>query len=217
MSDLAGATALSASRMTRLVVELQSRGLVTKRVSADDGRGHVAILTPAGLAKVKAGQGVHVSSLRTLVFDHVDAAHMPDAARALSGIVALAPGQALRRWKGSAISLMTVDGPARKRAAIADPDAREFLRSADPVLAELIDGGRTSATGVDGRASPARRLRHTRLPGCGSTTIRGLYPGHHLSPAAAIRGQNAIAGPSCSWLTRGRSGIAGSRLERATR
>ena len=88
MSDLADAAALSASRMTRLVVELQSRGLVMKRVSADDGRGHVAILTPAGLAKVKAGQGVHVSSLRTLVFDHVDAAHMPDAARALSGIAA---------------------------------------------------------------------------------------------------------------------------------
>jgi DNA-3-methyladenine glycosylase II len=34
---------------------------------------------------------------------------------------------------------MSVDGPARKRAAIADPEAREFLRSADPVLAQLID------------------------------------------------------------------------------
>jgi DNA-3-methyladenine glycosylase II len=33
----------------------------------------------------------------------------------------------------------TVDGPPRKRAAIADPDAREFLRKADPVLARLID------------------------------------------------------------------------------
>ena len=34
---------------------------------------------------------------------------------------------------------MSVDAPARKRAAIADPEAREFLRKADPVLAQLID------------------------------------------------------------------------------
>lgn len=34
---------------------------------------------------------------------------------------------------------MTADGPPRKRAAMADPDAREFLRNADPVLARLID------------------------------------------------------------------------------
>ena len=34
---------------------------------------------------------------------------------------------------------MTVDGTPRKRAAMADPDARAFLRKADPVLARLID------------------------------------------------------------------------------
>ena len=34
---------------------------------------------------------------------------------------------------------MSVNAPPRKRAAIADPQAREFLRKADPVLARLID------------------------------------------------------------------------------
>src|SRR5437870_8232332 len=34
---------------------------------------------------------------------------------------------------------MSVKTPPRKRAAIADPQAREFLRKADPVLARLID------------------------------------------------------------------------------
>jgi DNA-3-methyladenine glycosylase II len=34
---------------------------------------------------------------------------------------------------------MTADTPSRKRAAVADPEAQEFLRSADPVLARLID------------------------------------------------------------------------------
>jgi DNA-3-methyladenine glycosylase II len=32
-----------------------------------------------------------------------------------------------------------VEAPARQRAAIADPEARRFLRNADPVLARLID------------------------------------------------------------------------------
>jgi DNA-3-methyladenine glycosylase II len=34
---------------------------------------------------------------------------------------------------------MSADVPPRKRAAIADPEAREFLRRVDPVLARLID------------------------------------------------------------------------------
>jgi DNA-3-methyladenine glycosylase II len=34
---------------------------------------------------------------------------------------------------------MTRDTRPRRRAAVADPDAREFLRKADPVLARLID------------------------------------------------------------------------------
>jgi DNA-3-methyladenine glycosylase II len=34
---------------------------------------------------------------------------------------------------------MSVDSRPRKRAAVADPEAREFLRKADPVLARLID------------------------------------------------------------------------------
>jgi DNA-3-methyladenine glycosylase II len=35
---------------------------------------------------------------------------------------------------------MSVESPPRrKRAAVADPEAREFLREADPVLAQLID------------------------------------------------------------------------------
>ena len=34
---------------------------------------------------------------------------------------------------------MSVEARSRKRAAIADPEAREFLRQADPVLARVID------------------------------------------------------------------------------
>ena len=88
MTDLAGATALSASRMSRLVDELQTQGLVAKRGSAEDRRGQVASLTPAGRAKLTTASGVHVSAVRALVFDHVDPAWTIDAARALAKIAA---------------------------------------------------------------------------------------------------------------------------------
>jgi DNA-binding MarR family transcriptional regulator len=88
MTDLAHAAALSASRMTRLIDDLQSRGLVTKQASTEDGRGTVARLTPAGLAKLKAAWEAHLFSARLRVFDHVDAAVMTSAAKALSQIAA---------------------------------------------------------------------------------------------------------------------------------
>ena len=91
MSELADATALSASRMTRLVGGLQSRGLVTKRASAEDGRGNVASLTPAGLAKLKRAWGTHVSSVRALGFDQVDPATRRVATRAMAAIAARLP------------------------------------------------------------------------------------------------------------------------------
>lgn len=83
MTDLARSAFLSASRMTRVVDELQSRGLATKRASAEDGRGNVASLTPAGLAKVEAARWVHVSSMRAVLFDHIDRATAKEASKAL--------------------------------------------------------------------------------------------------------------------------------------
>ena len=88
MADLANAAALSASRMTRLVDDLQARGLVTKRASSDDGRGNVAKLTPAGVTKLKKAWPVHLASVRERVFDHVDPATVRKAAQALSEIAA---------------------------------------------------------------------------------------------------------------------------------
>jgi DNA-binding MarR family transcriptional regulator len=88
MRDLARSTALSASRMTRLVEELQSRGLAKKQASNEDGRGNVASLTPAGLEMLEAAWQVHVSSVRALVFDHVDRAIANAAALALAEVAA---------------------------------------------------------------------------------------------------------------------------------
>lgn len=86
MADLASATDLSASRMTRLVDDLQSRGLVTKTVSSSDARGNVAKLTPRGMAKLKAAWPVHLASVRRLFLDCIDAAAVEGVARALAEV-----------------------------------------------------------------------------------------------------------------------------------
>src|SRR5580698_3436613 len=64
MADLANATDLSASRMTRLVDDLQSRGFVTKTASSSDARGNVARLTPRGMTKLRSAWPVHLASVR---------------------------------------------------------------------------------------------------------------------------------------------------------
>jgi DNA-binding MarR family transcriptional regulator len=86
MADLATATDLSASRMTRLVDDLQSRGLVTKTASSSDARGNVARLTPRGMAKLKSAWPVHLASVRRRFLDHIDAATVEGVARGLAEV-----------------------------------------------------------------------------------------------------------------------------------
>ena len=86
MSDLASATGLSASRMTRLVDDLQTRALVTKVASSTDARGNVARLTSRGMAKLRSAWPVHVASVRTRFLDHMDAAQIKLVAAAMSGV-----------------------------------------------------------------------------------------------------------------------------------
>src|SRR5271156_1922393 len=86
MSDRARATGLSASRMTRLVDDLLTRGLVTKTVSSSDARGNVARLTPRGMAKLKSAWPVHLASVRRRFFDCIDEAGVDAVAKALADV-----------------------------------------------------------------------------------------------------------------------------------
>jgi DNA-binding MarR family transcriptional regulator len=84
MSDLANAAGVSASRTTRVVDDLQSRSLVKKVASSSDARGNIAKLTPKGMAKVKVAWPIHLESVRTQFFDHIDATSIQVLARDLS-------------------------------------------------------------------------------------------------------------------------------------
>jgi DNA-binding MarR family transcriptional regulator len=87
MADLAAATALSASRITRVVDALQSRGQVVKRRYEGDARGNVATLTPEGLKRLEAAYPIHLASARKRVMDHLDGRSLAAMVRQFETVV----------------------------------------------------------------------------------------------------------------------------------
>ena len=69
IGDLASISALSPSRMSRLVDEMAAKGHVTKGRVADDGRCTLATLTPLGLSTLKATYPTQLRNVRRRVFD----------------------------------------------------------------------------------------------------------------------------------------------------
>ncbi|MEV7319694.1 MarR family transcriptional regulator [Streptomyces sp. NPDC093970] len=87
MTDLASATALSASRITRVVDALQNRGQVVKRRYEGDARGNVATLTPEGLERLQDAYPVHLASARRRVVDLLDGRSVPAMVRQFEAVV----------------------------------------------------------------------------------------------------------------------------------
>jgi DNA-binding MarR family transcriptional regulator len=96
VTDLAAAAALSVSRMSRLLDDLQSRGLILKRRCEADGRGNIACLTRPGLTALKSAYPDHLASVRRLVLDHIDKTDKARMARALEAIATSVDESALR-------------------------------------------------------------------------------------------------------------------------
>jgi DNA-binding MarR family transcriptional regulator len=76
MSDLAGLTNASLSRLSHLVKRLELRGLVRREADPADGRFTNAILTQSGYAKLVASAPAHVETVRDLVIDEFSAAEL---------------------------------------------------------------------------------------------------------------------------------------------
>ncbi|WUH89618.1 MarR family transcriptional regulator [Streptomyces sp. NBC_00433] len=72
MTDLASATALSVSRMSRVVDAMQARGWVEKRRDTNDARGSVACLTAEGRTRLEAAYPANLASARKRVMDLLD-------------------------------------------------------------------------------------------------------------------------------------------------
>ena len=86
MSELANATGLTPSRITRVVDALRAHGLVDKERHGADARGNVAVLTADGLARLEAAQPAHLAIARRRVLEHVPADLVPALAAALKTI-----------------------------------------------------------------------------------------------------------------------------------
>jgi DNA-binding MarR family transcriptional regulator len=99
ITDLAAAAALSVSRMSRLLDDLQARQLILKRRSETDGRGNIAYLTRQGLAALKSAYPEHLASVRRLVVDHIDDADKARTARVLEAVAISVDESATRRPK----------------------------------------------------------------------------------------------------------------------
>lgn len=88
MTDLATATALSASRISRVVNAMQTRGWVEKRRDAHDARGSVATLTPEGRRRLVSAYPTNLASARRRVVDHLDENSLPSLADQLERLAA---------------------------------------------------------------------------------------------------------------------------------
>ena len=64
MSDLAAKTLLSRSRLSHQIDRMETAGLVTREVCADDRRGQLAVLTNTGMKALAAAAPLHVSGVR---------------------------------------------------------------------------------------------------------------------------------------------------------
>jgi DNA-binding MarR family transcriptional regulator len=71
MSELADRCLSSRSRLSHAVSRLEERGWVRRQVCESDGRGQLAVLTDEGFAALEAAAPVHVSGVRTHLFDQL--------------------------------------------------------------------------------------------------------------------------------------------------
>ena len=83
MSDLATACALSLSGMSRIVSRLEAQGLVHRERASGDGRGLNAVLTDAGLKRLRRAWPTHLASVRRHMMDHVRELDLPVVTAAL--------------------------------------------------------------------------------------------------------------------------------------
>jgi len=91
MSELAVACAISISGMTRIANRLEERDLLRRERCTSDGRAWNAVLTDAGLLRLRQAWPTHLASVRRHILDHLQALDLPALTAALQRIGAEMP------------------------------------------------------------------------------------------------------------------------------
>ena len=93
MSQLAEGIFLTRSGVTRLIDRLQADGLVTRSQCPSDGRGAEAVLTEAGLTRLRAASPIHLRGIKAYFLDQVAEPDLEVLERIMGAVSAnLAPG-----------------------------------------------------------------------------------------------------------------------------
>lgn len=91
MSDLASYAILTPSGLTRLVDKLAREGLVERARCAEDARVVYAVLTDAGLERLRAAYPVHLRGVREHLVDRLTPAELESIAAALGPLATGTP------------------------------------------------------------------------------------------------------------------------------
>lgn len=110
MSDLAEATLLSRSWLTRRIDQLESAGLVARSASYDDKRGVYAELTDLGLSRFTVAKASHANSVRSHVTDHLTANEERTLIAMHERLAATATAKLAERSATSHLALVTAVG-----------------------------------------------------------------------------------------------------------
>ena len=76
MNQLATGIFLSRSGVTRLIDRLEADGLIQRSTCTDDGRGALAVLTDAGLDRLRAAADTHLAGIAQYFLDVVPGADL---------------------------------------------------------------------------------------------------------------------------------------------
>ena len=71
MSELADRCVISFSRVSRVVDELEQRGLLKRKPDPDDGRAMLVAITPAGAEHISAANRQHAEDVRAYFSSHL--------------------------------------------------------------------------------------------------------------------------------------------------
>jgi DNA-binding MarR family transcriptional regulator len=97
MSELANYVSITVSGLTRVIERLSRQGLVDRVRAESDGRGQVAVLTDAGLERLKQAWPTHLAGVRRHVMDHLAGLDLVAVADALTRIASAELGPPVRR------------------------------------------------------------------------------------------------------------------------
>jgi DNA-binding MarR family transcriptional regulator len=114
MNQLADGVFLSRSGVTRLIDRLEADGLVARSQCSSDGRGAEAVLTDAGLARLRAASPIHLRGIETYFLTRI----MPDDLAAIDRALG-SVGERIRR--DAAVLGSGCDEPADAGPTVSNP------------------------------------------------------------------------------------------------